>query len=423
MRLRFSLFARLASAFSTVDSLPWLAFGIYRPLWILFFVPFLVKSIADGVALKSTGYLALVILYGVCVGVLAGTISAESLLICVLFFIAFTGLSLVFRELIIRSAATSVALEPISVMSAGVRRYILLGMFLPALVGCVYILSEEMARYVTGLFSFRVYSGRAQYLSGEPSWAAKYLLVFIACSFYVKAKRLRALLVSAALVFLLLTESTLGFILLFVWMLWVSLSTNLKRTPLILLAVVILLAVLQAVEFGEYTENRLRTLLRFTEEGFAYLSETNDRSFLIRLISPMTGVIIFLQSAGLGVGIDGSQEFYESAISILFSIFDIELSLSYFLVGGVSSKNIYTKIIAEFGVIGVLCIVWLLYVTFFRMPKGFFKNLCVMIALIMLNSDGYLFFPFVIWVALAAHVKAIRGLNMAGKKRGRVNAE
>ena len=206
-------------------------------------------------------------------------------------------------------------------------------------------------------------------------------------------------------------------------MLWVSLSTNLKRTPLILLAVVILLAVLQAVEFGEYTENRLRTLLRFTEEGFAYLSETNDRSFLIRLISPMTGVIIFLQSAGLGVGIDGSQEFYESAISILFSIFDIELSLSYFLVGGVSSKNIYTKIIAEFGVIGVLCIVWLLYVTFFRMPKGFFKNLCVMIALIMLNSDGYLFFPFVIWVALAAHVKAIRGLNMAGKKRGRVNAE
>ncbi|WP_274650368.1 O-antigen ligase family protein [Paenibacillus humicola] len=251
---------------------------------------------------------------------------------------------------------------------------------------------------LTGLFSEKVYRGRIQMLSGEPSWGAIHMLSGGLLMFYLYKqgyrKQLPLLICTAVL--MVLSFSAYAYSVLLIALLIYVLITNKNRGRMLLVlgACVLVIAVgvpflLQAFHVSGYFTSRFQF-------NFSQLIET-DNSYFIRVVFPAIGFIEFAHHPIFGLG---GGFYYKEFADILLNRFSDGLKFTEVsdLVNRpemATSRNLLAKLFAEEGLIGVILFFGFLG-TILRSASGnpyakFAFALCI--ALIM-NFDSYSFVNF-----------------------------
>ncbi|MDN3554938.1 hypothetical protein [Halomonas maura] len=374
------------------DSLPFFNVGVYRPIWLLpasISVLFFVRRYVD----KHLIFYFLFLLYGYVLSLITVGFDFATLAIILLSFLSVYAFFYFFKN-----EAALFGVE--CFYNYKLPRYVMVGSLAPTAIGAMYIVSPSLGEVIEAMFSHRDYLTRMQLVSGEPSWAAKYIIIWMAASYYLfKSKALIVFSNSLFVVFILFTGSSLGMILAFIFFLYKYRRNALSILLMVFSALVLALLVSRLGLLGDYASNRVSNLYSMAAAPLEYISQTSDRSLLIRVVSPMVGFFMFVQSLGLGFGIESSEVVYGEVLRQVFSFFSISMDYEYFMSGGVSTKNIYLKIIGEFGAVGLVGIIWILSKAWF-MKAGFGKDFVVVSLLLGLNSDGYAYFPFLVSLAL-----------------------
>jgi hypothetical protein len=374
------------------DSLPIMNFGVYRPIWLL---PCVLGGVVyfRNIVRVPILVLGLVLLYGLLVAAINSLLIIDSVVVAlgvILGVVTFFG-----------------AIDYIEVRRGDsqkeLSRYLFFTSFVPLAVGVVFLLSHEIGSTLESMFSHRVYYTRMQMVSGEPSWAAKYTLLWIVAAQYVFNRSLLRAGVTISLIFMLLmTGSSLGILLGAFFLLYKARGRAIIPSIFLLSTIALLATIYGDLIFTEYTTNRLGNVLGFIASPGEFLEQTGDRSMLIRMLSPFVGIVMFVDSYGLGFGLGSTDVLYDEYAAKILSFFGVNMDYYYFLEGGSSAKNIYSKLIGELGFVGVAGLFFLVK-RFFRLPSGFYRDFCFAVFLLGMNSDGYVYFPFILAVSILFH--------------------
>ncbi|MFC4810048.1 O-antigen ligase family protein [Paenibacillus sp. GCM10023250] len=261
------------------------------------------------------------------------------------------------------------------------------------------ILHSGFSRPFTGLFSEKVYKGRIQLLSGEPSWGAIHMLSGGLLMFFLYKRGFRKqlpLLIGTA-VLLMLSFSAYAYSVLLTAMLIYVLIANKNRGKMLLVLGVCVLIVAVGVP---YLLETFHVSGYFTERfkfNFNHLIKT-DNSMFIRVYFPAIGFIEFAQHPVFGVG---GGFYYREFADLLLRHFSDGLKfkevadLVFDRPDMATSRNLLSKIFAEEGLIGAVLFggfMATILKSAGRSPYAKFAfALCV--ALVM-NFDSYSFVNF-----------------------------
>ncbi|WP_308638123.1 O-antigen ligase family protein [Paenibacillus silvisoli] len=209
---------------------------------------------------------------------------------------------------------------------------------------------------LTGLFSEKVYRGRIQMLSGEPSWAAIHMLSGGILMLYLFKQGFRnhlALLLGTA-VLLVLSFSAYAYSVLLTALLIYVLIANRNRGKMLFVLAASVLAVAAGVP---YLLEAFHVSGYFTERfqfDFDHLIKT-DNSFFIRVVFPAIGFMEFAHHPVLGVG---GGFYYREFAELLLGHFPDGLDfkevrdLVFKNPEMATSRNLLSKLFAEEGLIG-----------------------------------------------------------------------
>ncbi|MFC5703857.1 O-antigen ligase family protein [Cohnella faecalis] len=282
---------------------------------------------------------------------------------------------------------------------------LLIGLVPPLAVGLLqmldaYVLHSGLSGTLTALFSEKVYRGRIQMLSGEPSWAGIHLLSGGLLLLYLYKEGYRKLtlvpLIGTALL-LVLSFSAYAYSVLLTALLIYVLIANRHRGRMFLALAGIVLVVAVGVPFLLET---LSVSGYFTDRfqfDFGHLIRA-DNSFFIRVVFPAIGMMEFAHHPIFGVG---GGFYYREFADLLVRHFEYGLKFTEVsnLVNDhpemATSRNLWSKLFAEEGLVGAFLFLGFM-VAAFRSSRGsvyaqFAYALCV--ALVM-NFDSYSFVNF-----------------------------
>lgn len=375
-----------------LDSLPFFNVGVYRPLWLIPITLPILFCFRRKVNIGLVNYF-IVLLYGYLISLLTVGFDLTVIAITLLCFSSVYTLTYFFRYNISLYGSNVFYNEILP-------KYVLIGSIFPSLIGIIYVISPSIGEVIESLFSHRDYPSRMQLVSGEPSWAAKYIVVWLGASFYVIKKPKITLIVNSIFcIFILYTGSTLGMILAFLFLIYKYSDKILSIMLFLLITAILILFVNHFEMLGEYASKRISNITSLVVSPIEYISYSGDRSLLIRIISPMVGLFMFWQSYGLGFGLESSEVVYGNILKSVFDLFSISMDYDYFMLGGVSTKNIYLKILGELGILGLISLACIIKKTM-SMNSGYAKDFVVISLLLGLNSDGYAYFPFLVSLAI-----------------------
>ncbi|MBB6735113.1 O-antigen ligase domain-containing protein [Cohnella zeiphila] len=344
----------------TYDSLPYFQFSVYRPLAMFpMFAASVLLLFTDFRFRRGDSLLMLFAAYSVGHSLLASigngdTGSSIKHTVTLLF-----GLS-IYR--------VTVYVGKLAKEDGELRRRIvqclLIGFIPPLAAGLLqaadaYLLHSGFSGTVTGLFSEKVYRGRIQMLSGEPSWAGIHLLSGGLLLLYLYGKGFRKqLLLPLSGVGLLLVISFSAYaysVLLLALLVYVFVANKYRGRMLLALgAIVLVVAVgvpylLQTLHVSGYFTDRFQF-------NFNHLLKA-DNSVFIRVVFPAIGFLEFAQHPIFGVG---GGFYYRDFANLLLQHFDYGMKFSEVrdLVNlhpeMVTSRNLWSKLFAEEGMIGVI---------------------------------------------------------------------
>ncbi|MBO7744917.1 O-antigen ligase family protein [Paenibacillus sp. MWE-103] len=261
------------------------------------------------------------------------------------------------------------------------------------------VLHSGFSMPFTGLFSEKVYKGRIQLLSGEPSWGAIHMLSGGLLMFFLYKRGFRKqlpLLIGTA-VLLVLSFSAYAYSVLLTAMLIYVLIANKNRGKMLLVLGVCVLVVAVGVP---YLLETFHVSGYFTERfqfNFNHLIKT-DNSMFIRVYFPAIGFIEFAQHPVFGVG---GGFYYREFADLLLRHFSDGLKfkevadLVFDRPDMATSRNLLSKVFAEEGLIGAVLIGGFMAAILKSAGKSpyakFAFALCV--ALVM-NFDSYSFVNF-----------------------------
>jgi hypothetical protein len=252
---------------------------------------------------------------------------------------------------------------------------------------------------ITGLFSEKVYKGRIQLLSGEPSWGAIHMLSggLLMLYLFKQGYRKQLPLLIGTAVLTVLSFSAYAYSVLLVALLIYLLITNKNRGKMMLVLAGCLLVVVVGVPFLLETFHVSGYFTDRFQFNFAHLIAT-DNSMFVRVFFPAIGFIEFAHHPIFGVG--GGFYYREFAGLLLkhFSdglIFEEVSDLVFNRPEMATSRNLLSKVFAEEGLVGAMLMLGFM-ATILKSAKGnpyakFAFALCV--SLIM-NFDSYSFVNF-----------------------------
>ena len=384
----------------TYDSMPYFAFSVYRPLAMFpMFAASLLLFFTDFKFRPGDTPLLLFAAYSIGHSLLAsagGDTGASVKHAVTLLF----GLSMYRVSIYIAGQARGDA-----VLRRRIAVCLLIGFVPPLAAGLLQLLDAYFVRsgfsgIITGLFSEKVYKGRIQMLSGEPSWAGIHLLsgglllLYLYKEGYRKAT-LVPLIGSAVL--LVLSFSAYAYSVLLTALLVYVLVANKYRGRMLLALGAIGLVIVVGVPFLLET---LKVSGYFTDRfnfNFSHMLRA-DNSFFIRVIFPAIGFLEFWQHPIFGVG---GGFYYREFADLLLGHFDYGMKFTEVanLVNDhpemATSRNLWSKLFAEEGLIGATLFIGFMAAALRsarRHPYALFAfALCVSL---VMNFDSYSFVNF-----------------------------
>ncbi|MBB6635813.1 O-antigen ligase family protein [Cohnella thailandensis] len=385
----------------TYDSLPYIPFSVYRPLAmfpmlaasaLLLLTDFRFKP-ADMLltifAAYSVGHSLLVSITG------GDTGSSVKHAITLVF-----GLSMYRVSVYIAGEAKR---DP--VLRKQIAIALTIGMGLPLAIGLLqtldaYLVRSGFSMTITGLFSEKVYKGRIQMLSGEPSWAGIHLLscgLLMLFLYKEGFKKLMLVPLIGCVLLLVLSFSAYAYSVLFTALLIYVLIANKYRGRMLLALAAIAAIIGVGVPFLLET---LKVSGYFTDRfqfDFAHLLKA-DNSFFVRVVFPAIGFMEFGQHPIFGVG---GGFYYKEFADLLLKHFDYGMKFTEVKLlveqnpDMATSRNLWAKLFAEEGLIGAFLFIGFM-VAALRSSRSnpyaqFAFALCVSL---VMNFDSYSFVNF-----------------------------
>ncbi|SFS54568.1 O-antigen ligase [Paenibacillus sp. BC26] len=341
----------------TYDSLPYFHFSVYRPVAMfpmfaasflllfcdfrfrpgdLFFIAFVIYSIGHSLV-AAIGYED------------AG--SSLKHVITLLFGLSMYRVSVYIAE----ETKTDPALK------GWIAKSLLIGFIPPVAFGFIQlvdalVLHSGFSLPLTGLFSEKVYRGRIQLLSGEPSWGAIHMLSGGILMFYLFKQGFRkhlVLLIGTAVLLVLSFSAYAYSVLLTALLIYVLITSKNRGKMLLVLAACVLVVgvgvpfLLEAFHVSGYFTDRFQF-------DFNSLIKT-DNSFFIRVVFPAIGFLEFAHHPLFGVG---GGFYYRDFAELLLKNFNDGLvfkevhDLVFDTPEMATSRNLLSKVFAEEGLIG-----------------------------------------------------------------------
>jgi hypothetical protein len=281
---------------------------------------------------------------------------------------------------------------------------LLVGFVPPLLAGFLqladaYVVRNGFSGALTGLFSEKVYRGRIQMLSGEPSWAAIHLLSGGLLMLWLIRQGHGMLLIPLAGVAVLtvLSFSAYGYTVLLTALLIVVLIARRYRLRMMLLLAGGVFAVAVGVPVLLETLRVSGYFIDRFQFDFRHLYLT-DNSFFIRLVFPAIGFLEFAQHPFFGVG---GGFYYRSFADLLIRHFSEGLKfkevydLVFLMPERATSRNLLSKVFAEEGLIGVsLLFGFLISVLRHAGASPYARFAFALSVALVMNFDSYAFVNF-----------------------------
>jgi hypothetical protein len=249
---------------------------------------------------------------------------------------------------------------------------------------------------LTGLFSEKVYRGRIQMLSGEPSWAAIHMLSGGLLMFYLFKQGFRKLLIPfiGIAVLMVLSFSAYAYTVLLTALLIYVFITNRHRGRMLLILTGSIFVVAVGVP---YLLETFRVSGYFTDRfqfDFSHLIKT-DNSYFVRLVFPAIGFLEFARHPLFGLG---GGFYYREFSDILLNHFSEGLIFKevYDLVFNrpemATSRNLVSKLFAEEGLVGAFLFIGFM-ISIFRSTGAnpYAKFAFALSVSLVMNFDSYSF--------------------------------
>jgi hypothetical protein len=388
----------------TYDSLPYFSFSVYRPLAMfpmfaasclllftgfrfvkgdLFFLAFLMYSIGHSLVM-SVGYEDLG--------------SSLKHVITLLFGISMYRISVYVAEQSQENPA----------LKGRIAKSLLIAFVPPLAAGFLQLMDSLFIRSgfsgsMTGLFSEKVYSGRIQMLSGEPSWAAIHMLSGGLLMLYLFKQGYRKLLIPfmAIVVLMVLSFSAYAYTVLLTALLIYVIISNRHRGRMLLVLAGCILVIAVGVP---YLLETFRVSGYFTDRfqfDFSHLIKT-DNSYFVRVVFPAIGFLEFANHPIFGVG---GGFYYREFTDLLLKYFSDGLifkevnDLAFNRPEMATSRNLVSKVFAEEGMVGVfLFIGFLISILRTAGTNPYAKFAFALSVSLVMNFDSYSFVNF--WVLI-----------------------
>lgn len=232
------------------------------------------------------------------------------------------------------------------------------------IIGCIEIcLLWNGSLYGTfvSIFSSRIDIGRIQLISAEPAWATRLLLTLL-CLIplsSVTRSRKRSLTITC-LILLFATGSSYGYICVLIY----YILTYLKRRyyKYIVLGILFFIAGIPILinYTSEYTKARIELLTQLNTSDVETLAiEAGSISVMARIGNPIIGVDMGIANPLFGVGGGYYYAYYKEFLSDRYPNAAVRFDGAIELAGA-TAKNLFARIIGEFGIILFILIIVLL---------------------------------------------------------------
>ncbi|MCH7409689.1 hypothetical protein MM239_09810 [Belliella sp. DSM 111904] len=239
--------------------------------------------------------------------------------------------------------------------------YFLISSYIPILLGLIQLFFPfvglgSVSKSISLLFVSKI-TQRIQLTSSEPAYASVYLLSVIIIGYYFSTGKYRVIykrLLPFLILLFLAVGSTFGLLtVVIIPVLFVFLFRKRAIVKMMLLIGIVLVIFYSL--FGlmpEYTQNRLLAIISILKDSSIFIKLIAiDDSIFLRIINPYIGYLIFKESYFLGVGGENSYYLFPYFIQNDYPQVVNNVQIHPIVIGEIrtSPKNLYTKILAEFG--------------------------------------------------------------------------
>ena len=283
----------------------------------------------------------------------------------------------------------------------------------PMTIGFIQLPGEILGYHafneaISSIFSYRYTPGRIHMMSGEPSWAARYILFVLVISIFTEARYVSTLRYGL-LILLIFTGSALGIvtgaILIFAYF-FINTHLTLKTFKNYCLVALATALAAQNYEvllgFSPYAIDKLdKVWLLISKISVEQIMEVaaTDGSVLARLMNP---IIALELASAYPFGI-GGESFKFWIIDQLYNYgYAGKATDEYLLSAGSTPKLLIAKIAAELGLIALAMTVVIFIRIYLLLPDRRLRYLLLSAPIFTLSDDSYLFYGLLIPVCLSA---------------------
>ncbi len=269
-----------------------------------------------------------------------------------------------------------------------------------------YLIRSGFSGTLTGLFSEKVYRGRIQMLSGEPSWAGIHLLSGGLLLLFLYKKGFRRLLllplIGIALMLVLSFSAYAYSVLLTALLIYVLIANKYRGRMLLGLACAVLVIavgvpyLLETLHVSGYFTDRFQF-------NFSHLLKA-DNSFFIRVVFPAIGFLEFARHPIFGVG---GGYYYREFADLLLQHFDYGMKFTEVkdLVNlhpeMATSRNLWSKLFAEEGLTGAFLFIGFMAAALRSSRAAPYAQFALALCFsLVMNFDSYSFVNFWLLIGL-----------------------
>ena len=273
---------------------------------------------------------------------------------------------------------------------------------------------NQISYYLNSIFIYRHDESRIQFFSGEPSMGVRVLIFFLIVS-YISDKKKSFLQLILAFSLIVLSGSTFGILFLVILAIVYFFLSSTNRTKFFFKSLFFVLIffllfnifVLYAIDLmPNYTQNKFQILIsiyeNFTFEGILKIASI-DGSFFLRVFNPIIGFQVFAENPIIGVGGENFKYYYVDLIqkNYPFALNFPTVNEVYQNSSQITPKSMISKIMSEFGLIGLIIIIYSYKKILNYLKKD--RKLIILgsfIVAMSINYDGYIYLPMIFFFFL-----------------------
>ncbi|PQA58314.1 hypothetical protein [Siphonobacter curvatus] len=311
---------------------------------------------------------------------------------------------------------------------------LILSSILPLLVGflqylsLINILPYSFVNFITLLFSYRPLEDRIQLLNTEPAQAGTFLIFvfFNVMAFYNDNERFKVFLLIIIFIFIVILSSSLTYMtFLFALLLYIILFKKINiykfiKFIMVLFVLSLLLFFVSSYFLTDYTLNKLifiKDLIVNFDEDYIDKVFLVDFSSFDRLTTPITGFASLEYSYFMGAGGESFFYLYEDIILDRYAFMLKNTDLQEILINNMQSpKFLYSKIVADFGIILFTAVSFFTYKMFSILKKYYSSDtlikslsLCVTNAVVSTHMASYFNFQIILIICLFVYYVFFNG--------------